>query len=130
VAHTDDFASWQEPVDWWPRCLRDLLEPLARGDAARYVPTAWGGEPRDAVEIPSGGTIVLEGVTASREAFRPSLTFAIWIETPRDLCLRRGLERDGAAARAQWERSLAKEDGYIERERPYEHADAIIRGDG
>ena len=128
VAHTDDFASWDDPLDWWPRCIRDLLQPLADGIPARYPVTAWGGRPRPPVEIAPAETVVLEGVTASREAFRPYLAFTIWIDTPREECLRRGLERDGEQSRPLWERWLASEDAYIARERPHERADLVLSG--
>ena len=72
---------------------------------------------------------MLEGVSASREAFRPFLTFSIWVETPRELCLQRGLERDGEQARVQWEAWMAEEDEYVEREQPRERADLVLRGD-
>ena len=72
--------------------------------------------------------MILEGVTASREAFRPYLAYAIWVEAPRELCLQRGLERDGEQMRAQWERWLAEEDAYIARERPELHADTVVPG--
>ncbi|HEU5213167.1 MAG TPA: hypothetical protein VFU10_10390 [Gaiellaceae bacterium] len=41
VVHTDDFASWDDPVDWWPVLLEQVLEPLAVGQAARFTPTSW-----------------------------------------------------------------------------------------
>src|SRR5690349_15944670 len=34
VIHTDDFASWEDPVDWWPRLVELALEPLAEGRPA------------------------------------------------------------------------------------------------
>ena len=77
----------------------------------------------------SSDFVILEGVTASREAFRPYLAYSIWIETPREVRLRRGLERDGAQARAQWEEWMEAEDRYVERERPAAHADRVLRGD-
>lgn len=129
VVHTDDFASWEEPVEWWPRLLELVLEPLAAGRAARYEPTAWGGKKRAPVQIEPSGIVVLEGVTASRHAFQPYLTYSIWIETPRDLRLQRGLRRDGPEARAQWEEWMNAEDRYIERERPADRADVVLRGD-
>lgn len=128
VAHTDDFASWDEPLDWWPRCIAELLEPLARGEGARYEVTAWTGAPRPAVEIVPAELVILEGVSSSREAFRPYLSGAIWIETPREVCLARGLERDGEHMRAQWEAWLAEEDAYIAREDPRARADLVVQG--
>jgi len=38
------------------------------------------------------------------------------------------LERNGEEAREQWERSMAAEDACVERERPHEHADAVVSG--
>jgi uridine kinase len=129
LVHTDDFASWDNPVDWWPRHVTEVLEPLTRGEQVRFLPTSWGGPPKPEVEVAPGGDVIVEGVSASREAFRPYLAFAIWIETPRDLRLARGLERDGADALPLWERWMAEEDAYVERERPHEHVDVVVRGD-
>ena len=72
--------------------------------------------------------VILEGVSASREAFRPFLTYSIWIEAPADVRLSRGLERDGEGARAKWEEWMAQEDRYIERERPHERVDLVVSG--
>ena len=129
VVHTDDFASWENPSDWWPELLAQVLEPLARGEPATFVPNDWGGPPKERVVVEPGGVVVLEGVTASREAFRPYLAFSIWVETPRELCLQRGLERDGEELRAHWEAWQAAEDRYIAAGRPQEHADVVVRGD-
>ena len=114
VIHTDDFAAWDDPVDWWPRLLELALEPLAAGRPARYDPTRWGGAERERIVIEPLGTVIVEGVTASRQAFRPYLAYSIWVETPRDLRLRRGLERDGEPARGAWTEWMEAEDRYIE----------------
>jgi len=53
---------------------------------------------------------------------------SIWIETPGQERLRRGLERDGEAARPQWEEWMVREDEYIEREHPAQKADLVING--
>lgn len=129
VLHTDDFASWDNPVDWWPTLLEQALVPLAAGSTIRYRPTAWGGEERPPIVIEPGGTVLLEGVTATRNAFRPYLAYTIWIETERAVRLRRGLERDGEPSRAQWERWMKEEDRYIEAEQPAGRADVVVRGD-
>jgi uridine kinase len=130
VVHTDDFASWEDPLGWWPELLELVLEPLAAGRPARYTPTAGSGDERSEVQVEPGGVVILEGVTASREAFRPYLAYSIWIETPRELRLRRGLERDGADALAEWQLWMQAEDEYVERECPPDRADAVVRGEG
>ena len=130
IVETDDFASWENPLDWWPDVIEQALEPLAAGRPARYRPSGWGGDERAEVVIEPAEFVILEGVSASREAFRPYLTYSIWVETPRELRLRRGLERDGVDATAQWEEWMTGEDDYIERERPHERADAVVHGTG
>lgn len=130
IVRTDDFASWDNPVDWWPELLERVLVPLAAGEEARYTPTSWGGPEREPLSVAPGGFVLLEGVSAAREAFRPYLAYTIWVETPRALRLERGLERDGEAMRGQWERWMAEEDSYIEREQPHVHVDAVLCGDG
>src|SRR4051794_18766287 len=95
VIHTDEFASWDNPINWWPEMLERALKPLAAGEVAHYQPTTWGGDERERVLIEPGGTVVIEGVTASRAAFRPYLGYSIWIETDRAVRLQRGIDRDG-----------------------------------
>jgi uridine kinase len=127
---TDDFASWDDPLDWWPALLAQVLEPLAAGEPASYVPSSRGGPTRESVVVEPGEFLVLEGVTASRRAFAPYLTYAIWVETPRELRLRRGLERDGGDALPLWEAWMAAEDRYVADEEPQLRADAVVDGAG
>jgi uridine kinase len=129
IVHTDDFASWENPTNWWPELISRVLEPIAEGRTVRYVPNSWDGPPRSEVTIPPQDFVVLEGVTASREAFRPYLAYSIWIETPREVRLQRGIDRDSKEMRAQWEEWMAAEDRYIDREHPADHADLVLAGD-
>ncbi len=129
IVHTGDFASWETPLEWWPRLLTQVLEPLSMNKTARYQRYDWAtrslAEWRD---LPPTAYVILEGVSASRDAFRPFLSYTVWVETPREERLRRGLERDGVEARDQWDAWMAEEDAYIERERPREKADSVIKG--
>jgi uridine kinase len=128
VIHTDDFADWDRPIEWGPALIDKVLRPLASGTQVRFRPSAWGGPQRDEVVIEAADYVILEGVTASRAAFRPYLAYSIWIETSRELRLRRGLQRDGREAKSKWEAWMAEEDRYIETERPADHADLVISG--
>lgn len=129
IVHTDDFASWDNPIDWWPNLRERVLVPLAVDQPAVYVPSNWGDDVKGEVIIQPAEFVILEGVSASREAFQLYLAFAIWIETPRHVRLQRGLERDGVEARQQWDEWMAAEDLYIARENPAERANLIVRGD-
>jgi len=129
VIHTDDFASWDDPLGWWPRLLEQVLDPLAHDQPAHYQRYNWGTKGlAEWIEVPPAEHIILEGVSASREAFQPHLAFSIWVETPREERLRRGLERDGAEALQLWEKWMEIEDEYVEREHPQRRADCVISG--
>ena len=108
---------------------RKVLRPIAVGQSARYSPTGWEGPAKSQILIEPADFVVLEGVTASRKAFRSHLAFSIWIETARAVRLRRGLERDGEQALADWGRWMADEDAYVEREQPAAYVDVALRGD-
>jgi uridine kinase len=128
--HTDDFASWTNPRHWWPRLIEEVLEPLSRGEAARHRRSRWdASDPALWCQIAPLELVVLEGVSATRDPFQPFLTYSVWVETPRTLRLSRGVERDSEEARGQREQWLAEEDEYVQRERPHERADVVVRGD-
>ncbi len=129
VVHTDDFASADNPLDWWPRLITQVLDPLRAGAPARYRRHDWTlGRLAEWNSVEPGGVVLLEGVSASRLAFRPYLSLAVWVETPADERLRRGLERDGAQARDQWLRWMADEVAWGDSERPWAQADVVVPG--
>jgi uridine kinase len=130
VIHTDDFASWDNPVGWWGRLEDEVLGPVERDEwPVHFRAYDWDarrlGEWR---EIPAGDVILLEGVSSSRKAVASRLTLAVWIEAPRDRRLARGLERDGDAMRAQWELWMAEEDAHFASDRARDRADVIVDG--
>lgn len=129
LVHTDDFASADNSLNWWPRLIDQVLQPLRDGVVARYQRYDWDlGQLAEWHTVQPGGLILLEGVSASRNAFRPYLSLSVWIETPADERLRRGLERDGEQARAQWDQWMADEVAWGSAERPWERADIVITG--
>jgi len=42
ILRTDDFASWENPLNWWPRLLGQVLEPLSHNETACYQRYDWG----------------------------------------------------------------------------------------
>ncbi len=129
IVHTDDFASWTDSLDWWPRLIQQVLVPLSKGLPARFQRYDW--EQRtlvECLEVQPDSNVIIEGVSASRDAFQPYLAFSIWVETPREERLKRGRERDGQAARSQWLAWMATEDAYVACERPESRADLVVSG--
>lgn len=100
VVHTDDFTGPRVPSWDWQRFAREVLDPLLRDRPARFQRYDWNrdqlGEWQD---VPTGGTVIVEGTSSSRHELGPIWDFVIWVECPRELRLRRGLQRDGAALR-------------------------------
>lgn len=130
VVHTNDFASWEHQFDWYRRLLDQVLHPLADGGRIRYQRFAWDRNTlTEWHEVPVSAFLILEGVSASREAFRPFLTASVWIHTDRAERLRRGLDRDGAEAFPLWQEWMAGEDDYVAREQPDGRVDLVISGE-
>jgi uridine kinase len=129
LVHTDDFASADNPLDWWPRLIDQVLEPLRDGVPARYQRYDWDRQGlAEWHSFEPGAAVILEGVSASRNAFRPYLSLTAWIETPADERLRRGLERDGEEMRDQWQQWMADELAWGAIEQPWARADLIVPG--
>ncbi|GAB2652575.1 hypothetical protein GCM10027271_08410 [Saccharopolyspora gloriosae] len=110
LIRTDDFATWDEPVQWWPRLRDGVLEPLRAGRAGSYRRTEWpGGRPvlGARVEVAVPRILVLEGVSAARAEVAPDLSTAVWVEAAESLRLERAVARDGEGSRRElrrWQR--------------------------
>jgi uridine kinase len=111
LVRTDHFATWDDPVAWWPRLVEGVLDPLRIGRPGAYQCVEWrDGNPYPGrfvgVDVPE--VLVLEGVSAARRSVRSALSVLIWCEL-RDPAqrLERAVARDGEACRAPlraWQR--------------------------
>jgi uridine kinase len=143
IVEVDDFflpsarrprgSAWEKPIGGdfdWQRLRQEVLEPLRRGEAARYGRYDWAADEMAGVsEVSPHGVVIVEGVYASRRELASFYDLRIWVECPRELRLSRGLARDGETARKRWEEDwMPGEDRYIEEHRPQERADAVVRG--
>jgi len=82
----DDFASWDNPVNWWPSLIDCVLDPIHHcARTLSYPQSQWSREEtRDAVrDQPVKPVMILEGVSSARREFRSYLTYAIWVDTHR-----------------------------------------------
>ena len=142
VIHIDDFyKSSQErslltsskPIGCqfdWQRLERDVLKPLKAGSEANYQRYDWNMDClADWRNIQDLSPIIIEGIYVLRPELLMYYDLRLWIECPRDLRLKRGLERDGENARSQWEDDwMNEEDIYIAKFNPHLQAHKIIQG--
>ncbi len=129
VIHTDDFASWDNQFEWADRLLSQVLEPLAAGRDGRYQRYDWlSREFAEWHDVPVSPVLVVEGVGAARLEVATRLTFAVWIETPPDIRLARGIERDGEALREFWMQWIAGENRHFANDKTRARTDLVVSG--
>lgn len=129
VVHTDDFASHDVPMQWWPRMLTDVVEPLLAGRPATYAPYDWVNRANGpTVTVEPRPVVIIEGVGATRAAWRDLLALSVWIDTPPAERRRRADERDGEELAEFWKEWRVAEDAYVATEKPHESVDVLVDG--
>nr|WP_026360642.1 uridine kinase [Amycolatopsis nigrescens] len=127
---TDEFATWSEPVAWWPRLADGVLTPFARGRAGSYRQVDWTTEgPRPGAEITVAPpeVLVLEGVSAGRASIRPRLSLLCWVPGPGEQArLDRAVHRDGEQYRERLREWQAFERGWFAVDQTSRRADRTI----
>ena len=114
----------------WRRVLKDVLNPVSQESTGYYQRYDWDKD--DLAEwhtVPVGDIVIVEGVYAIRKELANKYDIRIWVDTPREVRLSRGIKRDGEEARGMWENNwMVSEDLYVERQMPFKKADFIVRG--
>ena len=130
VVPTDHFATWTDPVSWWPRLVEGVLIPMSRGEPGRYQRMDWSaGVPRPGewVDVAVPEVLIVEGVSAGRRSVRGVLSLAVWVEAGSDdVRLARSVARDGADTRADFVRWQAFERGWFAIDDTRAAADVVI----
>jgi len=128
--HVDDLlAGWTDLDGFWPRLEHGVLANLRGNEPGSYPRYDWhAGRFAEQVPVPVPDVLVLEGVSSARAVIRTELTLAVFVTAPRELRMRRGLDRDGEAMREHWLRWMADEDARFTAERTAEHVDLIVDG--
>ncbi|WP_432986188.1 uridine kinase family protein [Dactylosporangium sp. CA-233914] len=131
VLHTDDFLDgWSKLLVWQPRLREWVFEPLRRGAAGAYRRYDWevGRLVDEWTPVEPPDVLIVEGVGSASAGMRADLTLSVLVGAPRELRLRRGLERDGEALRAEWERWMVAEDGHFAEDQPERAVDVLVDG--
>lgn len=138
LVSTDDLA-WHEPMFAWAHlAATGVLEPFRSGHAVQYRPPAWDSSARPGhIHVAqTSPVLLLEGVGAAQRALADLIDVAVWIQSDYEAAERLGILRDIASgvngdeaeSIAFWHAWMAKEVPFVNRERPWERADAIVAG--
>ncbi|MFI5661743.1 uridine kinase [Streptomyces sp. NPDC051684] len=113
VLHLDDLANHDALFAWTERLRTQVLDPLSRGEAARYETYDWHARRYTAArELPAADVVLIEGVGAGRGELRPELAMLLWLDMSPEAAWARGRARDGEEQREFW-------DGWIPAERKH-----------
>ncbi len=114
------------------RLREQVMAPFKRGVAGRYQRYDWGVDAlAEWHEVPPTGILIVEGVYSTSEPLRDLSTYRVWVDSPYEVRLARGIARDSEAMRDTWVNSwMPVEDQYVDSERPARHAHLCLLGDG
>ena len=133
VVHMDDlYEGWAGGPDAGAANLRRwVLDPLAAGEPVRYRRYDWVEDDwAEWHDVPPSTHLVVEGCGAAARQVDALGAFRIWVEADDVERLRRGLERDGEAARDSWLRWMKDEAEHFTRETTRARADIRLDGLG
>jgi uridine kinase len=128
IVSTDEF--WTGAGFALDRVKTDVLDPLRQGKTASFESWNWATKTSNGTRtIAAAGVVIVEGVCALHEMLRDAYDLKVWVETPREICLTRAVERDGESEREQWINVwMPNEDAYIARDQPQQCADLVVSG--
>lgn len=132
VVHTDDVAWNYAYFDWGAVLAENVLQPVHRGEAVNFRPTAWSEHDRPgSITVAADADIVwVEGTGIIREELAPWLDAGMWLQGDLDEQERLLAVRDGDSPEQQehvanW---LKEELPFLLREQPWARATMIVAG--
>lgn len=138
VIHTDDFAEWDNPLNWWPLVIERVFEPIRNGKKLlNYPRSKWWKthNPEPVFNQPVTPIMILEGVSSLRKEFRPYISYGIFVDTPLEVCWQRVFERDRGQdgksddkIKQMWQQWYEDEETYIKQDNPKEYAELVVEG--
>jgi uridine kinase len=130
VLHMDNvYAGWAGLDEGIATVATSVVAPLRDGRPGHYRRYDWHracfAEQR--VVAPCD-VLVIEGVGSGSSSYDDAITCLVWVDTPSDVRLSRGLARDGEQLREQWPAWTAREQAMFARERTRDRADLVVDG--
>lgn len=139
LVHMDDlFLGWSGLAEGMDRVAGLLVGPLSRGEPGGYRRFDWdAGVEAEWHEVTPVDLLVLEGVGSGSRDYAARITTLVWLDTPRDVSVERGIARDvrmlGLPAddgelRGKWLRWVADEDAMYAEHGTRQRADLVVPG--
>ncbi|MFC1436308.1 uridine kinase [Streptacidiphilus sp. N1-3] len=112
----------------WERLRDQVLVPLREDRTARYQLYDWTtGQLGAWHEVAPGAVVIVEGVYTARPELAPHYHVTAFVDTPRDVCLRRVRARGENSE--QWiSRWRAAEDHYLRTTLPRTRVELLVQG--
>ncbi len=130
VVHCDELLEGWRGLPSLADTVEALLTPLAAGRVGRWRRWDWLANGwAETHDVPPGGLLVLEGVGSWSPAIARLVGLLVWVEVGSALRLERGLTRDGAHMRPQWEQWRLDEDELFARLDTRARADLLVDTD-
>jgi uridine kinase len=129
VVHLDDtYDGWQQDLRALGGRLRNyLVGPLASGHAGRYRRFDWHSYTfQEWITVSRTDLLILEGVGSSHWNLASRRAALVWVDAPADVCLSRGITRDGEEMRAQWLSWKQRESDFFRSFEPQQGADIEV----
>lgn len=138
IIRQDDFASWDNPFDWWPLIVERIFNPIRDGaKTLSYPRSKWweNHHPKPVIDQAVTDFMILEGVGSLRREFRDYVSLGIFVDTPKHICLQRGVDRDSKTTgktrqelTKMWNGWFDEEDKHFKRDNPQANADIVLDG--
>ncbi|MGH3490512.1 MAG: uridine kinase family protein [Actinopolymorphaceae bacterium] len=130
VVHMDDlYEGWDGLPGVAARLEEWLLDPLRRGEVARYRRYDWtAGAYAEWRDVPTCHALIVEGVGSAARVVDDEAVLKIWLEAPAETRHARGLARDAGGFGPYWDAWAAAEDVHFTAEKTRDRADLLVDG--
>lgn len=137
IIQVDDFSGPDNPFAWAGDMQKHVIQPILAGKKYLSYPRAswWENHAPPPVENqPVTDVMIIEGVGSVGSAINSSWDLTLYVETPRPICFRRGVERDLSTGKPRrdietiWRHWQEKETAYLAQENPIAKVDFVLNG--
>jgi uridine kinase len=130
LVHMDNvYAGWGGLETGMTTVATSIVEPLRHDRPGRYRRFDWHALAfAEEHQVDPVDVLIIEGVGSASAAYNDAITCLVWVDTPSDVRLHRGLARDGQRLRDRWLLWREAEEAMFARERTRDLADVVVDG--